>query len=407
MQNVVLSAGCARVEITPDPAMRNWVTGEPYDGVIDSLFARSLALYDGANWFVIICWDLIDAREEAVVDVRKAVCEATGIPGERILVGASHTHSGPRSPYTISSMPQDQRENQRPVLEDAVFRAWALQIPNVCANLVKQAQAAAVPVTLSVGRANANEWLFNRRPVDVHGQVVTMFKPDDANCLPDGLRFSPFDPTLMVLSFCTAEGKTVATLFSVPCHSVSVYPHHQGISADWPGVACDVIVKNLGGEAFFLQGCAGEIVPTRRGLEARHEMAHFFAQRAMVASKQSLVLTPGLLTSVSQVVYLPLAQGKDGVRTRPVEVQVLVCDSFALVTLPGEPLNGLARAIQARSPFPHTLIVGYANGRGVSYVGLPGEWALGGYESRTGRGADEAGLFLIETAVRLLHELKG
>jgi hypothetical protein len=51
-------------------------------------------------------------------------------------------------------------------------------------------------------------------------------------------------------------------------------------------------------------------------------------------------------------------------------------------------------------------VVGYANGSGAGYVGLPGEKARGGYEAGAGRGTEEAGLFMIETAVRLLHEIR-
>ncbi len=39
-------------------------------------------------------------------------------------------------------------------------------------------------------------------------------------------------------------------------------------------------------------------------------------------------------------------------------------------------------------------------------MGLPGEKARGGYEAGAGQGTEEAGLFLIETAVRLLKELE-
>ena len=103
---------------------------------------------------------------------------------------------------------------------------------------------------------------------------------------------------------------------------------------------------------------------------------------------------------------MPEARQNAGTDIRPVEIQVIACGPFALVTLPGEPLNGLAREIQARSPFPHTLVVGYTNGRGVGYVGLPGEKARGGYEAGAGQGTEEAGMFMIETAVRLLREVR-
>jgi hypothetical protein len=264
-------------------------------------------------------------------------------------------------------------------------------------------------VNLAIGRANAGEWLFNRRPVDPEGKVVTMFQPKDPYSLPDGLRFGPVDPTLAALTFQDPEGKTVAALFSVPCHSVSIYPFHRGVSADWPGPACAHVTEALGGETLFLQGCAGEIVPGRRGEQARADMARFFADRAIAALGQRYPLPDAPLRVARGMVGVPLmpeARAGAGTDLRRVEVQIVACGAFALVTLPGEPLNGLAGAIQARSPFPHTLVVGYANGRGVGYVGLPGEKARGGYEAGAGQGTEEAGLFLIETAVRLLQELR-
>ena len=87
------------------------------------------------------------------------------------------------------------------------------------------------------------------------------------------------------------------------------------------------------------------------------------------------------------------------------EVQVISLGPLALVALPGEPLTDLATAIQQRSPFPHTLVLGYSNGLGIRYVGMPGEKKRGGYEMGvSAAGTDECGLFLVETAVRLLVE---
>jgi hypothetical protein len=402
-----LYAGAASADITPDPAMTNWVDMKPYDGVLDRVAVRALAVGDGETEAVFVCWDLIDAGEEAVAQVRRAVREATGIPEGHVLVAASHTHSAPRSPFTEASLTPGRGERMRPLLEDPVYRAWAERLPGVCAEVARKAKGAARPVSLAIGRANAGEWLFNRRPVDPEGKVVTMFTPKDPHSLPDGLRFGPVDPTLTVLTFQDPEGRAVATLFSVPCHSVSIYPHHRGVSADWPGPACAHIGAALGGEALFLQGCAGEVVPGRRGEEARAEMARFFADRALAAAGQRHPLPAASLRMARGMVGIPLtpeARASAGEDLRPVEVQVVAYGKFALVTLPGEPLNGLAREVQARSPFPHTLVVGYANGRGVGYVGLPGEKARGGYEAGAGRGTEEAGLFLIETAARLLRE---
>ena len=255
---------------------------------------------------------------------------------------------------------------------------------------------------------NGERWNYIFYKIDPDGNVVTTFRPKDPCVLPGGLRFGPMDPTLTVLTLCDTDDQAVATLFSVPCHAVAVYSAHRGVSADWPGVACERLAEALGGEAFFLQGCAGDLVPARRGLSARDEMGRFFADRAIAAVGQPYGLLGNALTMMSSNVALPVtpeARAKLACDILPAEVQVLSFGDFALVALPGEPLNGLAREIQARSPFPHTLVIGYANGRSVGYVGLPGEKAKGGYEAGAGSGTEEAGLILIETAVRLLNEV--
>ncbi len=361
-----MHAGTARADITPDPAVTNWGDMKPYDGVLDRLALRALVLRDDGTELAIIAWDLIDAGEEAVNRVRKSVHDATGIPEGHILIGASHTHSGPRAPFTAASLTSRRSERMKPILEDPVYRAWAERLPGVCAEVARKAKGTLTPVSLALGRANASAWLFNRRPVDPDGKVVTMFQPKDPYSLPDGLRFGPVDPTLTALTFQDPDGRTVATLFSVPCHSVSIYPFHRGVSADWPGPACAHISAALGGETLFLQGCAGEIVPGRRGEEARAEMAKFFADRAIAALRQRYPLPDAPLRVMQGRVGIPLIpEARANAGLRPVEIQVITCGPFALVTLPGEPLNGLAREIQARSPFPHTLVVSYPNGRGV------------------------------------------
>ncbi len=402
---ITLAAGAARTDITPDPAMTNWVDGKPYDGVLDPLTLRGLVLSDGNTEFALICWDLIDATEECVIDVRRAVRGATGIPETHILVAASHTHSSPRSPFAGSTFPGRGSERLRAILGDPVFQAWGRRLPGRCADVLKRAQDRRQPVTLNIGRANVSEWLFNRRPLDPDGNVVTMFQPRDPHTLPDGLRFGSLDPTLTVLTLQNADNTNVATVYSAPCHPVSIYPYHRGVSADWPGLANERISEVLGGESFFLQGCAGDIVPATRGEQARTEMARFFAERAVAAARSSHRLPSSPLKVATGVVGLPLVSEKRkeaGADIRPVEIQVVVCGPFGLAVLPGEPLNGLAREIQARSPLPHTLAIGYANGRGVSYVGLPGEKARGGYEAGAGQGTEEAGDFMIQTALRLL-----
>lgn len=409
-----LEAGVGKVDITPDPAMINWVSGKAYTGVLDPLYARALVLRTGEVELAWIAWDLIDSHEEAVAAVRKAITRSAGIPPERVLITASHTHSGPRASWTgqgelLALAAPKRRERMQSVAQDPVYRAWCEKLPERVAAAVRQAQSTRVPAAIAIGRADAGEWLFNRRPVAPDGTCVSILRPQDPKALPHGLRFGPVDPTLTTLVLTGPGGRTVATLFNLPCHAVSVYVESESVSADWPGLAAALIAEALGGEALFLTGCGGEIVPARRGLAARQEMARFFAQRAVAAAKLRHPLPAAPLKTARAQPMLPLADDVRRLTGRdawPAEVNAVACGDLALVTFPGEPLNGIAREVQRRSPFPHTVVVGYTNGWGIGYVGLPGEKARGGYESTAGKGSDTCGQLLIECAARLLAELR-
>ena len=79
-----LRAGAAHADITPDPAVLNWVTGKPYGSVRDPLSVHALVLDDGTTKSVLIRWDLADVSESARDEVRRVVGAALAIPPENI-----------------------------------------------------------------------------------------------------------------------------------------------------------------------------------------------------------------------------------------------------------------------------------------------------------------------------------
>ena len=101
-------------------------------------------------------------------------------------------------------------------------------------------------------------------------------------------------------------------------------------------------------------------------------------------------------------------KAKTGADHGDAEIQAFVLGSVVIVGLPGEPMIDIAKAIQGRSPFPHTLVLGYSNGSGAVYVGMPGELARGGYETQpdSAHGTDACGTILVDSAVALLNRLK-
>ncbi|MEY4941108.1 MAG: hypothetical protein RIQ93_2843, partial [Verrucomicrobiota bacterium] len=271
---LMFQAGAAAVDITPEAGATNWVTNRPYEGILDRLYVRALSLASGDGRVCILTLDITDISEPDVVAIRRVVGAAIDLAPGRILLNSSHNHSGPTSPQY-----KEVGDPTRKVATNELLEKWKRELPARCVQAARQADLARRPVTLGIGRANVGEWLFNRRPVRPDGMVKSTLLPADPNSLPGGLRFGPVDPTVEVLSFRDATGQSVATLFNLGCHAVAVYSASKGVSADWPGIACQKLKETLGGEVLFLQGCGGDIVPARRGLQPAKEMGVGVAER--------------------------------------------------------------------------------------------------------------------------------
>ena len=421
---IQLYIGVGKSNITPDPNVKNWVTGEPYEGIVDSLYVRALVLNDGQKDVVIVAWDLVDAGESATEEVREAISTELKIPKDQILVTASHNHSAPWSPVYEKGHRGKERDTwwairHMPAQNDEpYFKKWMAHLLNQTVKAARQAYDSMQPATMWIGRADISEYLQNRRPRLPEWGVAESNIPDGYNyfhedwnpkILVGGANFGPLDRAMTLVSFRDNSGDNIVSLFHLAAHAVSIYPFSDAISGDWPAEAAKRISEALGGEAMFFQGAAGDVNPWRRGREAVEEMGEGLADYTEEAYKYSVRLKPDTLGAIRGTIELPLDEvGKKrmGLDAVEAEVQVITIGSLAIVTLPGEPLTDLGTAIRERSPFPQTLVLGYSNGNGIHYVGMPGEKALGGYEMEAGTvGTDDAGKMLVELAVQLLHEL--
>lgn len=402
------TAGAAKAEISPSTNVLNWVGHKPYPGVLDPVYVRSTVISDGETRVALIAWDLTDTREGFVARVRRSIASALSIPSENILINASHTHSAPWVPAEGDPLLEAERRTLLPVQNGPGYREWSDKLLQSTIETVRQADAQRRPISVSIARAWAGDVVFNRRPVRPDGKVETTYEPANPYSLPKGQRFGPMDPTLSTIGFLDAQGSAVATLFNLACHPVSIYPHDSRISADWPGPVCARLSRDLGGESLFLQGCAGDMVPIRRNLPSRDRMAELIGDRALAAwTNRASLATSSKLRARVKTLQLPLSAvaRKDLGRTSlETQIQVITWGSLAIVALPGEPLTGISLEIQRRSPFPHTLVLGYSNGGGVQYVGPPGDKPKGGYEmTEAGAGEDRCGQILIDTALQMLN----
>ncbi len=426
IQDMNLQVGVAKKDITPPVEVKNWVTGKSYTGISSPIFSRALVLSDGVDKAVIIHWELVDAGESATKQVREKIAEKLGIPENNIMLNAAHNHSAPWSPvygndnnrgkeldpwWVTRHMP---RQN-----EDPYFKKWMEVLIAETVQAVEEANENLQPASLWIGRYDASKYMRNRRPRPVTWGVEKTGTPDgfnykhedwDPNVLSGESTFGPLDRTLTAISFRDTEGNNISTIFHMSCHAVSIYPFSDDLSGDWSGQATEELNEKLGGENLFLQGTAGDINPWRRGPEAVDEMAEGLSSYISTAYSFSARIQSSPLKVGTKGMGLPLTdygRERTGLNVLPAEVQVVSVGPLAIVTLPGEPMTELGMAIRSASPFPHTIVLGYSNGNGGHYCGMPGEKEYGGYETgeRTNLGTDNSGLFMVKSAIELLNSI--
>ena len=424
-KQIDLKVGVGKANITPDVAIKNWVTGKSYEGIEDSIYVQAIVLTDGSTEVVLITWDLTDAGESATEEVRKAISAKLQIPVDNILLNASHNHSAPWSPVYKSGYRGKEKDTWWAVRymtaqnAEPHFKKWMKFLIDQTVVAVAKAHNSIQPAEVWIGRADASKYMNNRRPRQPEWGILEDNVPQGYNykhekynpqVVVGGASYGPMDRTMVLLSFRDAAGKNIVSIFHAAIHGVSIYPYSQAISGDWPQEASKQISREIGGSAFFFQGAAGDINPWKRGKESVIELGKGLADLAKEAYEYSARLAPGKLDAVKSKVWLPLSPlGKErtGLDSVAAEVQVISYGSLAFVTLPGEPLTELGTKIRENSPFPQTLVFGYSNGNGVHYVSLPKEKKYGGYEVEIGTsGTEQAGRILVTNALMLLDKAK-
>ncbi len=96
----MLKIGVAEKRITPPVGVElsGYAFG-PSVGILDELYAQALVMEINNEYFIIITSDLIGFSVENVSEIRDRIEQATGIPGDRVMMSCSHTHSGPATMF--------------------------------------------------------------------------------------------------------------------------------------------------------------------------------------------------------------------------------------------------------------------------------------------------------------------
>jgi hypothetical protein len=393
----------------------------------DPLKVRAAVLDDGRETLAFVGLDTCLFQSPILRDrIRGEVTRRCGIPGDHLLLAASHTHSGgplmgrlPEEYADAPSLVKDLIEKHSIAL-DPCYAEWVIwqTVTAVCEAHRKREEA-----RLSAGSGQEDQVAFNRRFKMKNGRVYT--HPGKGN--PDILEpAGPTDPEVGVLAAWTPEGELLGCLVNYACHATTF---SRGVSADYIYYLEGTIQSVMGREAVvvFLQGASGDVTQvdnrSMREREFGEKWSRLVGTRIGAEAVKVLVTAePGDLSPLAAVTKrLPIrrrAPAPDrleaarrlveaGLRTGDrttawtfakelvildyliakepaveVEIQALQVGPALFLANPAEYFCESGLAIKQASPFPLTYVVTLANAC-VGYV--PPEEAFapsgGGYET--------------------------
>ena len=425
-----LLAGFATQEITPPlgvtmagfAARKGGATG-----VHDELYTHVMVLKSGPKWAAVVSMDLVEAPDYLVSRIRRQISEKTEIPANAVLIGSTHTHSGPLVSGRFGETEELAVTGQ---IEDATITA------------VLQALEDLKPVKVKVGSAEVGGVAKNRRSLEP----------------------SP-DPEINFVGFYAGDALT-GCLVNFPLHATVLGAENRLFTADYPGYLRRTISKTHPNcRTLFLNGAAGNInIGYSADASALGEVFDFrtYAKAAEVGEKLGTAVIRGLdavdwvddaivevrnsevplplkeLPSLTQLdgeiakkaqtieqlrlqgtnpkevgkvelekIYLEclrdsvLRRGIDGHTELAMPIQALRVGPAVLVAIPGELFVELGLGIKQSRKDLQVFVAGYANGSW-GYLPTSDAFGQGGYEVETSVFNESMGEALVKGASQLV-----
>ena len=386
--------GIARTDITPTKLLwmrRYSARKRPAEGTLHPLWAKALVIEDRSGGrAVIVTADLCGIYRPMADAVGARVHKRAGIERERVLLNASHTHSGP---VTVS--------RGRPVTyplsaeQLADMKAYTQTLEDKLVKLIEEACGKMRLAKLAYGEGEAT-FAYNRRGRRHKGPA-------------------PVDHSVPVLRVSDEDDRLLAVLFGYAAHNTTLGPDCYQYNGDYAGFAqIDLQAAHPGVTAMFMIGCGGDIAPYRPGrkLEEAIQNGKSLASAVDRVLCEKLHPVNGPLTVAFERVDLPFvdpptkeeleqrrAEG-DGAGQRlaevllkriaeqgsletayPFPVQVIrFGEDLSLIALPGEPVVDYALRLRKEFEGRRIWVAGYSNEL-FAYVPSDRVLAEGGYEA--------------------------
>lgn len=354
-----LEAGVGRRKITPDPLLPvsgGMGTPKPATKKLGELWARALVLRSGGETVAMVSVDLLGFPSVLGNRARKLV---KGLAGDRILIGATHTHSAPDC-YAFP----DGKGGHTGSLEYMQFVA----------------EQVAGAVNDALGKMEAAE--ARTASGEAKGKIAYNYYAPDL-----------YDRRVSVLQVRTAAGAPMGTLVNYAIHPEVLGNDIGVLSPDMVGPLYDAIEKTWGGMALFLNGAQGGMITADNRDLARPrdpQRGYWHDDRVwaeceriggLLASESLRIVggaawekTPGLLVRSAMVKFKvesddmwavvnhsPLNYPRGADRTVETQVNFVRLGKAEMLTIPGEALPNIGFFLKRKMRGEHAFLFGLTN----------------------------------------------
>ncbi len=385
-----LTAGFASVDITPEPGATLFGYGfraAGYDCIHAPLLARACVLHDGTTPAALVTLDHCVIPHDEAAALRAAIAGQIATDPGRVIVAATHTHSGPEPEAAYHAAIRER-------VVDAAKRAAGLRVPVV-------ARFREAPFGLA----------YNRRVTQGNATSATD-APAVRHCWgteewPGRIPTVTPDPTCSVLELAQTNGDRRYVLWNLGAHPVVLGKTSRALSPDYPGIANAAIEATLpGSRALFTLGAAGNAQPW---ISTEERTDHVDLVGRAAGSFVSMLRhgAPALTADSAEDGLILRSAARDiAIGDTTLALTAWRLGNLRIIALPVELVAELGLALRQRLPGPLFLIT-VANGWH-GYWCTTRQWAEGAYEVDVARQfglAAGSGETLVDAAVALAQEI--
>jgi len=354
-----LLVGAATRVITPDPLLP--VSGglgptHPVREKRGDLTARAVAFRKDTTTVVFASLDVLGFPSVLADRVRARV---RGVPGDHILISATHTHSAP----CCYAFPDGKGGHTG----DLKYIEW---VCTQTADAIQEALNNLRPALLRIATGEAR------------GKIAYNYYAPDL-----------YDRRMHVLQAVSPEGQTIVTLVNYAIHPEVLGPEAGFLSPDLVGPLCQRLEERAGGIAIFINGAQGGMITAdnrdlsrpRDSLRAYWEdlrtwdeclrIGHLMADEAMrILTEADLQRSPSLYcTSVNVtfpvesdaiwnvILHSPLRYPHNSNRTITTRINLVNLGNAQILTIPGEALPNIGFYLKRKMRGRHNFLFGLTN----------------------------------------------